>query len=190
MKKKIAIDMDGVIFDSENLYRVYSEIYDVDVKKSDNVIDNTKRMYQERYNWTEEDFALFYKEYGMDAMVKSNLMAGVDIVLKKLEEFYDLIFVTARTDEEIESSRENLNKLGLKKYEIYNNEFLKIDRFKKENVSFVVDDSEVVCMNAASEGFIAFYLKNNAAKKISGKNIISVNNWGEIYKYLMLKDNK
>ena len=25
--KKIALDLDGVVFDSENLYRVYTEIY-------------------------------------------------------------------------------------------------------------------------------------------------------------------
>ena len=28
--KKIAIDLDGVVFDSENLFRVYTEIYDAD----------------------------------------------------------------------------------------------------------------------------------------------------------------
>ena len=27
--EKIALDLDGVVFDSENLYRVYTEIYDV-----------------------------------------------------------------------------------------------------------------------------------------------------------------
>lgn len=34
MKKKLALDLDGVVFDSENLYRVYTEMYDVDVKKA------------------------------------------------------------------------------------------------------------------------------------------------------------
>ena len=28
--KTIALDLDGVVFDSENLYRVYTEIYDVE----------------------------------------------------------------------------------------------------------------------------------------------------------------
>ena len=27
--KKIALDLDGVVFDSENLFRVYTEIYDI-----------------------------------------------------------------------------------------------------------------------------------------------------------------
>ena len=29
--KKIAFDLDGEVFDSENLYRVYTEIYDTGV---------------------------------------------------------------------------------------------------------------------------------------------------------------
>jgi hypothetical protein len=35
--KKIALDLDGVVFDTETLYRVYTEIYDVDNYKSDNL---------------------------------------------------------------------------------------------------------------------------------------------------------
>lgn len=31
--KKIALDLDGVVFDSENLYRVYTEIYDAEKQK-------------------------------------------------------------------------------------------------------------------------------------------------------------
>lgn len=54
--KKIALDLDGVVFDSENLYRVYTEIYDVNKFNSDNLIDNTQRLFQNRYNWEEEEF--------------------------------------------------------------------------------------------------------------------------------------
>ena len=46
MKKKLALDLDGVVFDSENLYRVYTEMYDVDVKKGNNIINNSERTFQ------------------------------------------------------------------------------------------------------------------------------------------------
>lgn len=189
MKKKIAIDLDGVIFDSENLYRVYGEVYDTDVKGQDNVIDNTKRLYQERYNWTKEDFDNFYQKYGKEVMINSNLMAGVEIILPKLAKYFDLIIVTARTDEEMVYTKGRLEKLEIESLQIFNNEHFKIDRFQKEGVTYVVDDSEVVCTDAARNGFTAFHLKNNAAERIIGvDNIISVNNWGEIYKYLMLNN--
>ena len=35
--KKIALDLDEVIFDSENLYRVYTEIYDIETNKKENM---------------------------------------------------------------------------------------------------------------------------------------------------------
>ena len=44
--KKIALDLDGVVFDSENLYRVYAEMYDIDKFKCDNLIDNSPRTFQ------------------------------------------------------------------------------------------------------------------------------------------------
>ena len=58
--KAIALDLDGVVFDSENLYRVYTEIYDVEKNGKDNIIDNTQRIFQKRYNWTEEEFMNFF----------------------------------------------------------------------------------------------------------------------------------
>ena len=42
------LDLDGVVFDSENLYRVYTEMYDVDVKKGNNIINNSERTFQKR----------------------------------------------------------------------------------------------------------------------------------------------
>ena len=40
---RIGIDLDGVIFDSEKLYRIYSELYDIqDLKK--NSLKNNKEI--------------------------------------------------------------------------------------------------------------------------------------------------
>lgn len=79
--KTIALDLDGVVFDSENLYRVYTEIYDVEKNGKDNI-----------------------------------------------------------------------------------------------------------CINAADNGICALYFKNNASNKVDKEKVINVNNWGEIYKYLMLNE--
>ena len=57
--KKIALDLDGVVFDSENLYRVYTEIYDVEKNGKDTIIDNTQRIFQKRYDWTKKSLKIF-----------------------------------------------------------------------------------------------------------------------------------
>ena len=86
--KTIALDFDGVVFDSENLYRVYTEIYDVEKNGKDNIIDNTQRIFQKRYNWTEEEFKKFYNTNVEKILTTANFMTGVAIVLNKLKNHF------------------------------------------------------------------------------------------------------
>jgi hypothetical protein len=72
--KKVALDLDGVVFDSENLYRVYTEIYDVEKNKKDTIIDNTQRIFQKKCNWTEEKFKEFYNENAEKVLTTANFM--------------------------------------------------------------------------------------------------------------------
>ncbi len=186
--KKIAIDLDGVVFDSENLYRVYSEIYDVEINKKDTIIDNSQKLFQKRYNWKKEEFKKFYDKYSETILNNSNLMPGVDIVLNKLKNKYKLIIVTSRSDIETEIAKEKLKQIGLDKIKIFNNEHHKIDRLIKEKVDYVIDDDDTICINASDNNIYALYFKNNASNKVNKEKVININNWGEIYKYFMLNN--
>jgi len=188
--KKIALDLDGVVFDSENLYRVYTEIYDVEKYKKDNIIDNTQRIFQKRYNWSEEEFKKFYKENFLKVLKTANFMTGAEIVLNKLKEKFEIIVVTSRNDIETEIAIEKLNTIGLKNIKIFNNEHHKIDRLISEKVDYIIDDDKDICKNAADKNIIALYMKNNASPKEDKKGVINVNNWGEIYKYLILNESE
>lgn len=185
--KKIALDLDGVVFDSENLFRVYSEIYDVDVNKKDTIIDNTQRTFQKRYNWTEEESKEFYNKFANEIIKSSYIMTGAEIVLNKLKDKYEFVVVTSRSDFEVDIAKDKLKTIGFEDLRIFNNEHNKIDRFLEENVDYVIDDDPIICSNAADNNIIAMYFKNNASNKVDKENVINVNNWGEIYKYFMLK---
>ena len=87
--KKIALDLDGVVFDSENLYRVYTEIYDTDNNKKDTIIDNSQRTFQKRYNWSQEEFQKFYNDYTEKILTSANIMTGADIVINKLKDRFE-----------------------------------------------------------------------------------------------------
>lgn len=187
--KKIALDLDGVVFDSENLYRVYTEIYDVDHHHQDTIKDNSERIFQNRYYWQEEEFKLFYKENAATVLTDANIMTGAEVVLNKLKDKFEFIIVTARSDEETEIAREKLKEVGLENIKIFNNEHHKIERFLDEKVDYIIDDDDKICINAAINHIVALYFKNNASKRIENiDNIINVNNWGEIYKYLTLNN--
>lgn len=187
--KKIAIDLDGVILDSENLFRVYAEIYDTDVLKTNNLVDNSERRVQERYNWDKKVFDDFYNKYSTQILSNPNLMTGVDIVLKKLMDNFEIIIVSAKSNEEMKLCEDCLKQIGIDKIQIFNNEINKMDRLLTENCNYIIDDDEKICKQAAQNGINSIYLKNAAANPVCDeKNFKTVNNWGEIYKYLILNN--
>ena len=190
MKKKLALDLDGVVFDSENLYRVYTEMYDVDVKKGNNIINNSERTFQKRYNWDKSEFSEFYNKYSKIILEKANIMSGAEIVIKKLLEYFDIIIVTARSDEEMKYALEKFEKVNLNSVKIYNNEHKKIGKFIEEKVDYIIDDDSAICVNASNNNIHALYFKNNASDKLEENEYIkNVNNWGEIYRCLMMNEN-
>lgn len=185
--KKIALDLDGVVFDSENLFRVYAEIYDVDKFGNDNLIDNSPRTFQKRYNWDEGEQKNFYNQYSKKILSTASIMSGADIVLKKLMTSFEIIIVTARSDDEVLIAKEKLNELGLYNIKIFNNEHSKIQRLLDEKCDYIVDDDEFICRQASENGINSIYFKNAASNLVEDTNHFKVvNNWGEIYKYLKL----
>lgn len=187
--KKIALDLDGVVFDSENLYRVYTEIYDVDIFGKDSIIDNTKRIFQQRYDWSKEDFSKFYQENALHILTTSPIMTGADVVIKKLQNDFEFIVVTARSKEEVEIVQNSFEQLGIEDIRIFYDEHHKTERLLKEHVDYIIDDEPITCIDAAKNSIHALYFKNNAANKLEKTPYLkTVHNWGEIYKYLKLED--
>ena len=60
---KIGIDLDGVVFDSEKEFRVYSELYDMIDLKQNSKTDNRELRFQDRFQWTEKETKDFLKKY-------------------------------------------------------------------------------------------------------------------------------
>lgn len=73
---KIGIDLDGVVIDSETTFRVYEEIFDIDILKGNHLIDTKEPKFQKRYNWTKEQEDEFIRKYFLRVSKESPLMAG------------------------------------------------------------------------------------------------------------------
>ena len=94
---KIGIDLDGVVFDSEKLYRVYTELYDMIELGKNSKKDNRELKFQDRFDWTDEEKDNFLDEYQPEIISQANYMPGAKMILKKLkEEGNDLYIITAR----------------------------------------------------------------------------------------------
>jgi len=188
--KKIALDLDGVVFDSENLYRVYAEMHDVDKFGRDNIIDNSPRLFQKRYDWPDEELKDFYKKNAPIVLSTANLMTGVELVLKKLMNNFEIIVITSRSEDETSYGLEKLKNVGIDNLKVFFNEHSKIERLKIEKCDYIIDDDIDICKNAAKENITGIYFKNAASDKVDDVRFFKVvNNWGEIYKFLILGDN-
>ena len=65
---KIGIDLDGVVFDSEKDYRVYSELYDLLELKRNSKVNERELAFQKRFKWSEEEIADFFQKYHKDIL--------------------------------------------------------------------------------------------------------------------------
>ena len=94
---KIGIDLDGVVFDSEKEYRVYTELYDMLDLGKNTKRNNKELRFQERFNWSKEEADGFVKKYHKQIVTEANFMPGAKDVLKMLkDEGNSLILITAR----------------------------------------------------------------------------------------------
>ena len=59
---KIGVDLDGVIFDSEKEYRVYSELYDIIELKQNNKVNNQEIKFQDRFKWNKNEIEEFLRK--------------------------------------------------------------------------------------------------------------------------------
>ncbi len=58
---KIGIDLDGVVIDSEQTFRTYEEIYDVDILKGNHLVNQEEPKFQARYHWTKDQEERFIR---------------------------------------------------------------------------------------------------------------------------------
>ena len=180
---KIGVDLDGVTFDTEKLYRVCSELYEVLDLKKNNIRDNANLLFYERYNWTEAETKGFIDKYHEYIVRNANFMPGAKEVLRLLkEDGHKLILITSRGNN------------GEEKYikiteEIFKeNDFEIFDKYywgildkakicKQENIELMIDDYNENCLKIANEGIKTIYLKDAPSYEINNnENIITLYN--------------
>ena len=181
---KIGIDLDGVVIDSEQTFRTYEEIFDIDILKANNLINIEEPKFQNRYNWTKEQEEEFIKRYFMKVSNESELMSGFKIVY----EGHELIAITARGGF-IKEMKDDAVRLLEKNNIIFNKYFWKInDKLeicKKENVDIMIDDDWRIINKLSENKIKTLYFRDVNIKKLEENEYIKeVNNWGQVYRYI------
>ena len=187
---KIGIDLDGVIFDSEKGYRVYSELYDMIDLNKNSKIDNGEVAFEKRFNWSQEEIEGFIKKYHKKIVTESNFMPGAKEVLRMLKnEGNSLILITARgcANREMIGITENIFKEnGMDIFDkCYWATEMKDEVCKKEKIDIMIDDSFEKCKKISEAKIKTIYLKDAPSYEMEENEYLKVlYNWGEIYRYI------
>lgn len=193
---KIGIDLDGVVFDSEKEFRVYSELYDMIDLKQNSKTDNRELKFQDRFQWTEKQTKDFLKKYHKQIIEESSFIPGVQRILKLLkEDGHSLILITARgglNKDMIKITEERLKENGMYIFDKYYWATENKDEVcQKENIDIMIDDFCKNCENIANSKIKTIYLKDAPSYDLEENKYIKVlYNWGEIYRYIKEMENK
>ncbi len=193
---KIGIDLDGVVFDSEKEFRVYSELYDMIDLQQNSKVDNQELKFQDRFRWTQVQIEGFLKKYHKQIIVESNFMPGVKRILKLLKQNgHSLILITARgglNKDMIKITEERLKENGMDIFDKYYWATENKDEVcQRENIDIMIDDFCKNCENIANSKIKTIYLKDAPSYDLEENKYIKVlYNWGEIYRYIKEIENK
>lgn len=193
---RIGLDLDGVVIDSERVFRTYNEIFEIE-KNMDKLVDKSEAKFQRRFDWTLEEQLEYTDKYFLKSVENSNLMAGFKIVYDLLkQEDVELIVITSRGIapkgnfiQEMEDNAKNLlakNDIVFDKY--YWKQKDKLEACQKENIDLMIDDDYRIVSKLAENGIKCLYYREAGVKKVENNpNVIEVHNWGEIYRIIYNK---
>ena len=192
MSEKIAVDLDGVVFETEKDFRVLCEIYDTN-NKSNTIINNMALKFQDRYNWSKEKCDDFYSKNVFDIEKTSSFTPGCIMVLNLLKDIgCKLYIISARgifSEKQIEISKKRLKDANLDIFDeyIFKAENKK-DFIKKYGIDIMIDDNIEVC-KSLKDVCDVLYFKDAPSEINTDNKIKTVYNWGEVYRYIMHKIN-
>lgn len=183
----IGIDIDGVLLDTENYFRAYGELYDID-NFNKGVLYPEKLRMQERMGWTIEIFEKFVTDCMYDIMREAPLMPCVKEVLSRLRQMgHKLIVISARgsfTDVEKDIALDRFRKDGLEFDKICFTQN-KLPACIENNIDVMIDDSAINVVPLSEGGVKCLYLREKFMPAIDNENVIEVDNWGEIFRYIV-----
>ena len=187
---KIGIDLDGVIFDSERIFRVYAELYDILELHQNGIIDNREVRFQERYNWSQEIINNFMRKYHTKIIEEAAFMPGAKEVIKMLKnEGHELIIITARGNKKKEHIAITEDILKKNNMYIFDKYCWGVERKREvcvaEKIDLMIEDSNNNCKAISDAKIKTIYFKDAPNYDIEENEYLkTLYNWGEIYRYI------
>ena len=185
----IGVDLDGVLFDTENYYRTLSMIYEVENNGSGE-IDREALFFKERFGWSMEKSREFLRNTYVEVLENSSIMHCAKYVINKLKEKgHKLYIITARGSvikEEIPITEKKLKEEGLEFDGYYYASKNKAQVCKDLKIDVMIDDHYDNIEKISNEKIKCLYYRDLVLRFIDNEQYVhEVRNWGDIYKEIL-----
>lgn len=180
----IAIDLDGVVFDTEEYYRTYANIYDF--YKVHNGLKNKKEMnVHSRHGWNQEIADEFYGEFTSKVLNNAPIKAGAKFVLNEFKkQGHKLICITLRgyyRECEIEITERRLKEANIEFDKVIYKQHNKLLPCLEEKVDIIVDDNpDTMELISNNSNIKCFHFRGAGLRKVTNQNVTEVQNWGDL----------
>ena len=178
----IAVDFDGVLFDTETMFRSFSRLYDLKIK-GDGMVRPEELKIQNRYSWSEQHFNDCVECCVENIHKTAPIMPYAKQVLKALSKNNKIYAITGRGllhNCEIETTNQRLKQEGIEFTEVVYSAGNKYEFCKKFNIDVMIDDLYENVIDLANKGVKCLYYRDMVLKMCEHKNVIEVRNWGDI----------
>ena len=186
----IGIDFDGVIFDSEKMFRAYSRIFNLKID-GDDMLDCAELKAQKRYGWNNSQFEQFLDDCLLDILRDAPLMPCAKTVLNALSKKHKIYAISSRgglDKREIDVTEARLKQEGLRFEKVVYSSIDKLQACKELNIDIMIDDLFGTIENLANNNIKCFYLRDYIHHSCKHQNVIEVHDWGDIAYELVKQD--
>lgn len=184
----IAIDLDGVVFDTEEYYRTYAHLYDI-VNIKNGLLNAEEMNVHDRHGWDSQTADEFYAKYTAEVLNNAPLMPGAKYVINELKKLgHTLVCITLRgyyRKCEIEITEKRLKKENILFDKIIYNQHNKLSACQQEKVDVIIDDNHKTISLLADNNIRCLHFRGAGLKKVCNENVTEVQNWAQVFEQLI-----
>lgn len=185
--KKIAIDIDNTICETNKFYSKLALYYDREVLHKNSYFDFNE-VVPLSPDWTKEELMNFIRDYFNKENINIPIKENAPLYINKLKDLgYTIIFLTARGRLKEDHSDLVIGDY-LKKHNIKYDQIIAKAEEKYlylNDCNFFIDDSIKKCEEALNHSNCkVIMMSTNSTENYINDKLIKVNNWEEIYNYI------
>ena len=188
---KIGVDIDNTLTDVQAELNLAAYNYakslgkNINEKSLSEDINNNASFYKEKFKFSYKELKYFLKDIQEDI-----ISSAVEVIKKLKSEGNEIYIITARAnefhDDPYKLSKDWLDKSNIIYDKLIVNAIDKVQTCKEEKIDIFVDDQLHNCIALCNAGITSIRISKD---KQNYDNIVTLENWKAIYKYISKMEN-